>query len=143
MIPDQYACNNGPGKNTSPDLSWTAGPAGTLSYAVVLTDKTPSDYLHWVIWDIPAGTIALPASVENKANPAVPAGSKQVKSYDGQTYGYLGPCPGETHTYEFAVFALDVATVPNITTASTLAQAKKQILNHDLASATLTGTYAP
>jgi phosphatidylethanolamine-binding protein (PEBP) family uncharacterized protein len=66
-----------------------------------------------------------------------------VKSFDNQTFGYRGPCPPETHTYEFAVFALDVATLPNLTTAATLAQAKKQILLHDLGSATLTGTYTP
>jgi Raf kinase inhibitor-like YbhB/YbcL family protein len=109
----------------------------------VLTDKTFNNYLHWVIWDIAAGTTALPPGMEKTANPAVPAGSKQVKSYDGQTFGYLGPCPPNTHTYEFAVFALDVATLPNLTTAATLAQAKKQILLHDLGSATLTGTYTP
>ena len=138
-IPPQYACDQ---KNSSPDLSWTPGPTGTLSYAVVLTDKS-NNLLHWVIWDIPGAATGLPAAVENTANPASPAGSKQVKSYDNKTFGYLGPCPPNEHTYEFAVFALDVATLPSVTTASTRAQVKVEILNHDLATTTLTGTYTP
>lgn len=138
-IPPKYACA---GANGSPDLTWTPGPTGTLSYAVVLTDKS-NNLLHWVIWDIPGATTSLPASVENKANPADPAGSKQVKSYDNKTFGYLGPCPPNMHTYEFAVFALDVATLPNVTTASTRAQVDAEILKHDLATTTLTGTYTP
>jgi hypothetical protein len=139
-IPVKYACS--PGANGSPDLSWTAGPIGTLSYAVVLTDKS-NNLLHWVIWDIPGGTTSLPEGVEKKANPAIPPGARQVKSYDNQTFGYLGPCPPSLHTYEFAVFALDVATLPGVTTASTRAQVNTEILKHDLASTTLTGTYTP
>ena len=138
-IPPQYACA---GNNGSPDLTWTQGPAGTLGYAVVLTDKS-NNLLHWVIWDIAGATTSLPAGVEKTANPAIPAGSKQGKSYDKKTFGYLGPCPPNTHTYEFAVFALDVAALPSVTTASTLAQVKAEILNHDLATTTLTGTYTP
>lgn len=139
-IPGKYACTTG--GDGSPDLSWTAGPPLTLSYAVVLTDKT-NNLLHWVIWDIPGGTTSLPAGVENKANPAIPAGSKQAKSFDNKTFGYRGPCPPSKHTYEFAVFALDVATLPNVTTASTRAEVDAEILKHDLASTTLTGTFTP
>jgi hypothetical protein len=138
-IPAKYACA---GANGSPDFSWTPGPTGTLSYAMVLTDKS-NNLIHWVMWDIPGATTALPAGLEKTANPAIPAGAKQAKAYDNQTFGYLGPCPPAVHTYEFAVFALDVATLPNVTTASTRKQVDTEILNHDLGSATLTGTYTP
>lgn len=140
-IPIKYTCDGVP-KAGSPDLTWTAGPPGTLSYAVVFTDKFNS-LTHWVIWDISGAITSLPAGVENKANPAVPAGSKQAKSFNPQTYGYLGPCPDKKHTYEFAVFALDVATLPNVTTATDRNLVKKEILLHDIGSATLTGTYTP
>jgi Raf kinase inhibitor-like YbhB/YbcL family protein len=139
VIPDKFSCN---GANTSPDFTWTPGPTGTLSYAIELTDKS-NNLTHWVIWDIPAATTSLPADLEKKANPAIPAGAKQAKAYDNKTFGYLGPCPPNTHTYEFAVIALDVATLPNVTTASTRAQVHMEILNHDLGTATLTGTYTP
>jgi len=136
-IPAKYACA---GANVSLDLSWTPGPAGTKSYAVVLTD-TSNTLIHWVIWDL-AGT-SLPEGVEHKPNPATPAGAKQVKSYDDTTVGYLGPCPPSVHTYELAVFALSVATLPAVTTASTRDAVKAEILKQDLASATLSGTYTP
>jgi hypothetical protein len=32
----------------SPQLDWTAGPSGTMSYAVTLTDLT-NGYIYWVI----------------------------------------------------------------------------------------------
>ncbi|MFT3767430.1 MAG: YbhB/YbcL family Raf kinase inhibitor-like protein [Minicystis sp.] len=138
-IPAKYTCA---GANASPDLKWTTGPAAAKSYAVVLTDKT-INLVHWVIWDIPGATHALPEGVQKVANPPAPAGAKQVKSYDNSTFGYLGPCPPNQHTYELAVFALDVATLPSVTTASTRKDVVTEIQSHDLASATLTGTYAP
>jgi len=138
-IPAKYACA---GANVSPDLTWTMGPAGTQSYAFVFTDKS-NNLIHWVIWDIPSSTLSLPEGVSKVANPPVPAGAKQVKSYDNKTFGYLGPCPPSVHTYQFAVFALDVATLPNVTTNSTRQAVEAEILAHDLASATLSGTYTP
>lgn len=139
VIPDKYSCA---GQNVSPDLSWTAGPAGTQSYAIVFTDKS-NNLIHWVIWDIPPATSSLPEHVENAANPATPAGAKQAESYDGQTFGYLGPCPGNTHTYEFVAYAVDVAALPNVTTASSRNEVETEILAHDLASAALSGTFTP
>ncbi len=49
-FPMQNTCA---GANTSPELDWTPGPAGTMSYAVVLTDLT-NNFVHWAIWNIPA-----------------------------------------------------------------------------------------
>ncbi|APR81773.1 Hypothetical protein A7982_07122 [Minicystis rosea] len=138
-IPVKFACA---GPNVSPPLAWPAGPGGTQSYAVVLTDKS-NNLIHWVIWDIPGSVHALPENVQKTATPSAPAGAKQVKSYDNTTVGYLGPCPPNQHTYEFAVYALDVATLPNVTTASTRTDVFTEIKNHDLASAKLTGTYTP
>ena len=57
--------------------------------------------------------------------------------------GYFGPCPGTQHTYRFTVYAIDVATLPGIDTASSGDAVQAAILLNDLASATLTGTYAP
>jgi Raf kinase inhibitor-like YbhB/YbcL family protein len=138
-IPSQYACS---GANVSPPLAWTPGPQGTQSYAIVFTDKS-NNLIHWVLWDIPSSVSQLPENVQKTANPSVPAGAKQVKSYDNSTFGYLGPCPPNKHTYEFAVHALDVASLPNVTTSSTRAAVNAEIGSHDLGSATLTGTFTP
>jgi Raf kinase inhibitor-like YbhB/YbcL family protein len=136
-FPAIYTCA---GQNISPPLGWTGAPAGAKSYAIVLTDTT-IQLIHWVLWDIPAAVAATPEGVETKAAPADPAGAIQAKSYDNSTFGYLGPCPsGKLHTYQFALHALDTATLPGVTSASTRAQVEAAILPHSLGKVTLTGT---
>ena len=134
------AANTCNGANTSPQLVWSAGPAGTMSYAAVFTDKS-NNLVHWVIYDIPASATGLPANVEKAYLPNNVTGAKQTLSYQATTRGYLGPCPPVLHTYEFVVYALDVATLPGATMATTRAQATQIILAHDLASAALGGMY--
>jgi Raf kinase inhibitor-like YbhB/YbcL family protein len=141
-IPVKYTCKGGAQGNISPDLTWTAGPAGTLSYAVVLTDKT-NMLVHWAIWDIPSTVTSLPENLEKAPNPAAPAGSKQTLTPQGNASGYYGPCPPNEHTYEFTVHALDVAMLPNVTTNSMGAAVAPEVAKHTLASVSLTGTFTP
>ena len=130
------------GANTSPELTWTGNAMGALSYAVVFTD-TNNDLVHWVIYDIPATATGLPANVQKAYAPNNVAGAHQTQSYQA-VRGYLGPCPPAqdgAHIYEFAVYGLDVATLPGTTMATTRAQAVPLILQHQTAKATLTGMY--
>jgi len=136
-IPAVHTCN---GPNTSPPLAWGPGPAGTMSYAVVLTDQT-NMLVHWVIYDIPANRFELPADVDKTYAPADVLGAHQTRAYDNQVIGYLGPCPPNLHTYQFAIYALDVPTLPGATMTTTRPQAVAAIGAHDLAMATLTGRY--
>src|SRR5688500_11113821 len=53
------AANTCNGANTAPQLVWSPGPAGTMSYAAVFTDNSNS-LIHWVIYDIPASATGLP-----------------------------------------------------------------------------------
>ena len=134
-IPAAHTCA---GTNVSPPLSWTPGPAGTLSYAVVLTDKT-NNLVHSGIYDIPANVTSLPMNVEKVANPSVPAGSKQVQNYSSVN-GYAGPCPGATaHTYEFMLYAVDIATLPGIMTTQKGAALVTALQAHDITTTKLTG----
>lgn len=135
-IPIAHTCA---GTNVSPPLSWTPGPPGTMSYAVVLTDKTNS-LVHAGIYDIPANVTSLPMDVEKVANPSNPAGSKQVLAYNNMA-GYAGPCPGATpHSYEFMLYAVDSAVLPGITTSQKGAALVTALQAHDVATATLMGT---
>lgn len=137
------AANTCDGANTSPELMWTNAPAGTQSFAVVLTDKT-NDLVHWVIYDIPASATGLPSAVMKVYAPTNVPGAHQTTSYNASVRGYLGPCPPQgqgAHTYEFAVYALDVATLPGASQTTTRQQAVPIIMMHALATATLTGTY--
>jgi len=101
------------GSDLSPALSWTQGPANTQSYAVVMRDLTVN-YLHWILYNIPSNTLAIPKGVQLfQKNPAAVTGSTQAKN-DSAFYGYQGPCPlagPSTHSYEISVYALDLATL--------------------------------
>jgi Raf kinase inhibitor-like YbhB/YbcL family protein len=133
MFPDKYTCE---GDNISPPLSWTPA-ANAQSYAIVFHD-TDNDVVHWVMWDIPTSVLSLPETVENAAQPATPAGAKQVRSYDDSTYGYLGPCPGTaTHLYQFTIYAIDAATIPDLATTDTNDEAKMIVENHSINGASL------
>jgi Raf kinase inhibitor-like YbhB/YbcL family protein len=139
-IPAENTCA---GANMSPPLTWTAGPSGTMSYSVVLTDLTNST-IHWLIWDLPAAPRTLPAALAHDPALTAPAGAKQVHHvpfFGTADNGYRGPCPsGALHTYQFEVHALDVATLPTVTTASTPPDVKAQLTAHSLAHGDLTGT---
>jgi Raf kinase inhibitor-like YbhB/YbcL family protein len=124
--------------NVSPPLSWGAGPAGTQSYAVTLAHTTS---LHWMLWDIPVTTTSLPMGVERKPMPVVPAGAQQDEpGLDGSTwFGYTGPCPSGARTmYLFAVYALDVPSLPGLTPASATKDVNAAIQKHMLARSTIT-----
>jgi Raf kinase inhibitor-like YbhB/YbcL family protein len=138
------AANTCSGANTSPQLTWSGAPSGTLSYAVVLTDLSLSpDLVHWVIYDIPSTETGLPASVENVYAPANVPGAHQTVSVHAPTVGYYGPCPPQppAHSYELAVYALFIAVLPGATMQTASADAVSSITAHQLAHATLTGTY--
>lgn len=132
MFPDENTCA---GANTSPDLTWSAGPSGTMSYAVILLD-TSNSLNHWVLWDIPASVTALPAMLDKSAMLTMPAGAKQ-KAVSGT--GYFGPCPsGMDHVYKFTVYALPVATLSGAMTSSQTSALATAVMNaNPLASASL------
>lgn len=136
-IPAVHTCN---GANTSPPLAWGPGPAGTLSYAVVLTDQS-NMLVHWVLYDIPANRFQLPADIDKTYAPADVLGAHQTRSYNAQLMGYLGPCPQGQHVYRFTVYAIDVATLPSLGMTSAPALGLSRVLEHDLAAASLNGTY--
>lgn len=118
----------------SPEITWTEGPEGTLSYAVTFTDITiletrdPSDDMlynqgyHYVIWNIPADTLSLPAELGSGFEVPGIDGALQWSPFND--YGYMGPCPnfpppedGEApplneDSYSFTVYALDAETLP-------------------------------
>jgi Raf kinase inhibitor-like YbhB/YbcL family protein len=139
------ADNTCSGTNVSPQLSWVNPPAGTMSFAVVLTDlDVGSGLLHWVIWDIPLATTSLGADVDKLFQPADVPGAKQaISTVDNTTRGYMGPCPPfpNTHNYQFDVYAVDSATLPNVVMDSTASAVLVQIAMHNKGHASLKGSY--
>lgn len=136
------AVNTCDGANSSPSFAWTDPPAGTQSFALVLTDTT-IDLTHAVTYDIPATATALPAALAKVYAPADPAGTHQAPSISN-TPGYSGPCPpqgGGAHVYEFALYALDVAVLPGTSMTTSRAMLTPLITQHMIAKVTLTSSY--
>lgn len=144
-IPLRYECGppivpDGPGENVTPPLAWTAGPAGTMSYAIVMRDRDAGNLVHWVIYDIPASVRELPEGITAGYAPATPAGAHQAEIQGSGYYGYFGPCsPGRVNTYEITVHALDTATLPGVDMASTENTIAAAIEAAAIASASLSG----
>jgi hypothetical protein len=102
-IPVAYSCD---GENISPDLQWTGVPSGTKSFAVIVDDPDAGGFTHWLVFGIPANAAGLPLGVADE--PVLDDGSRQGTN-SRREIGYTGPCPPSgTHTYVFAVYALDV-----------------------------------
>jgi len=144
-------------QNISPAISWTAGPAGTKSYAMMVVDKDApgdmslinqsdktiaadaarQDFYQWVVVDIPFTTNHLPQNAKDKIGVA-------GQNNNSTQSGYDGPCPpwndARAHHYHFEVFALDVATL-NMKAPFSGQQASEAMRPHILAKGEVVGTY--
>jgi hypothetical protein len=104
------------GSNVSPELHWSGAPSGTKSFALTIYDPdapTGSGWWHWVVYNIPATTDALPAHAGDANNKLLPAGAVQGRT-DFGTSGFGGPCPpagDKPHRYIFTVYALKSAKI--------------------------------
>ena len=131
-IPVQYSCDGG---NRSPSLRWSAPPARTKSFALVIDDPdAPSGmFRHWGVYDIPASARGIDAGQHV---------GTEVDN-DAGKLGYTGPCPPKgngAHHYHFKLFALDVERLglrPN----AKVADVEKAAAGHAIAQGELTGTY--
>lgn len=127
--------------NVFPGLAWSAGPAGTKSYAIIMQDadgtmrnSNGAPILHWTMANIPAGVTKLDAGMT-----APPSGSTYGPNMRGANQPYTGPRtpPGPKHRYHFQVFALDtVLSVDALASYTTLVAAIK---DHVLASGQVVG----
>ncbi|MCT9931409.1 YbhB/YbcL family Raf kinase inhibitor-like protein [Planotetraspora sp. A-T 1434] len=141
-IPIKYTCQQDhvAGNDISPPLAWANPPAGTQSYAIELVDTANSNK-HWVIWDIPASKSSLPEGLGlgyNVPNQS-PAKQKAMSTGD-KSLQYFGPCPGgSSHKYEFTLYALNVATLPGVSSSSSVAAVETALLANDIASVKLAG----
>ena len=99
------------GENVSPQLSWTNVPAGTTSFALIMTDPEGRgglgvDHFH---------AYGIPASVTSFAENELSAASDKYVGGIGTNKAntYLGPCtpPNQTaHHYTFVLIATDLDT---------------------------------
>jgi Raf kinase inhibitor-like YbhB/YbcL family protein len=137
-IPKRYTCE---GQDIAPPLAWGGVPAGTKSLVLIVDDPDAPDpkapkrtWVHWVLYDIPAATTALPEGG------ALPRGTRQGRNDWGRT-GYGGPCPPiGRHRYFHKLYALD--TVLGDLGEAGKGEVEKAMKGHVLAESVLMGTYA-
>ena len=136
-IPAKYTCD---GSDISPPLQWTNAPASAKSFALIADDPDApvGTWVHWVIYDLPAGTSLLP---EDVAKSQYATGNAKQGINDFKRLGYGGPCPppGKPHRYFFKLYALD--TVLDLKPGATKSALLKAIDGHVLAQGQLMGTY--
>lgn len=131
------------GANLSPQLEWTAPPAGTKSLAITVYDPdapTGSGWWHWSVYDLPAATRSLGSGAGRSGQ--LPAGAKHGRNdYGGYDFGGACPPPGDTaHRYVVTVHALKVDRLEVPADASP-ALIGFMLNAHRLDSATLTARY--
>lgn len=130
-IPRKFTCDD---KNMSPALAWSGVPEGTQSLALIADDPDApaGTWVHWVLYDLPAGTLSLPEGVMG-------LGTEGVNGF-GKT-GYGGPCPprGTTHRYFFRVYALNANL--GLKPGATKAELENAMQGHVLAQGQLMGKY--
>ena len=104
-IPVLYTCS---GTDISPALTWTPGPAGTMSYTIIMDDPDAVGYtwVHMNLYNIPATVYTLGQGLTNSNLP----GTAAFGPNDSDNKGYDGPCPPRGigyHHYFWRVYALD------------------------------------
>ena len=132
-IERKYTCEGG---DVSPPLSWSGVPRDARSFTLMVDDPdAPSgDFLHWMVFDLPATTTELP-----EGGP-LPKGAHTGRNDFGKT-GYGGPCPppGKPHRYFFRLYALDnTLDLPNNASREDVEHAME---GHILDKAELFGTF--
>jgi hypothetical protein len=131
MIPSKHTCD---GADVSPPLLIGNVPEKTGSLALIVDDPDApvGTWVHWVVWNIGAGTKEIPED-------SVPPGALQgTTDFRKQEYG--GPCPPSgTHRYFFKLYALDSS--PTAKAGATKAQVEEAMKGHVLEQAELIGLY--
>jgi len=109
FLPATHTCDGG---ETSPPITIARAPEGTAAFALIATDpdipqqfkdaRGIDDFVHWVLYDIPADTEVLPESTV--------IGVRGVNSAGG--LGFVGACPPSNlepteHRYIFTLYALE------------------------------------
>ena len=139
-IPPLHTCE---GQDVSPALEFAGAPEGTKTLVLIVHDPDAPDpaapkidWVHWVLYNLPAACKGLPQAV---IETALPPGTLPGMS-DFKRTGWGGPCPPiGKHRYFFVLHALDIA-LPDLGTP-TRKSLERALTGHLLATAELLGTY--
>jgi len=132
LIPEKYGCA---GENINPPLLISNTPEGTKSLVLIVDDPDASagDWVHWILWNIPA-------SVTKIEENSVPKGALQgINDYEKNKY--FGPCPPQgIHRYFFKLYALD--NVLDLDTNTKKGDLENAMNRHIIRQTSLVGLYS-
>lgn len=165
--------------NVSPHLAWADVPPATRSFVVtcidpdapesketdasgqIPEDRARTDFVHWVLYDVPAdrrelgeGEDSVGQTARGKDASVRPYGTRGQNGYtayfegdtdlEGAYHGYDGPYPpfndARVHRYVFTVYALDADTL-GLAPGATWEAVKAALKGHVLEQAAVHGTY--
>ena len=127
--------NSGYGRNYSPSVQWTEGPAATKSFVLIVEDPDAGEarpLLHWLAYDMAANTYVVKDKTKNLAQVKEPVVLEQGANDHGGV-GWTGPHPpggAPPHHYHLQVFALDRKDIakPGADLAKVLAAMKGHVV---------------
>jgi Raf kinase inhibitor-like YbhB/YbcL family protein len=129
-VPAEFSCDD---VGNAPPVSWTNLPPGTVELALVIDDPDAAGFVHWLVAKIDPATTGLGPRV-------APPGAIELHNSNG-TAGYapLCPPPGDTHVYDFTLYALDRPS--GLTAQSDTTAALTTLATTAVGTAVLTGSY--
>jgi Raf kinase inhibitor-like YbhB/YbcL family protein len=135
-IPVDNTCD---GADRSPQVTWSAPPAGTKSLAILMEDPDApgGDFTHWIVFNIRPDALSIP-----EASDLADTGGAVLGINGFNRASYSGPCPPkmELHRYFLRVFALD--TLLPAAAGSNREAIDGAMSGHVLAEGALVGTYS-
>ena len=141
MLPGKYSCI-AKAEALRPHLQWSGGPAGIVSFALILHDadahpgRTAADNLHWLVWNIPAETTEIPEGSPSASITGAVTGHNSSPQPPGfaKEAAFAPPCApvGNPHHYTFELLALD--TKLDLPATATRDEFTKAIEGHVLGS---------
>lgn len=108
MIPVKYSQA---GPEASPAFAWSEVPEGTMSFVLMMRDLDAAtgpgtdEILHWMLWNIPAGSRALAEGLPQATQ--LPDGTRQISATGPYYRGPAAAAAGPAHHYVFELYALD------------------------------------
>lgn len=119
-----------PPTDRSPGFRIDGIPKAAKSLAITFRDLD-NKAVKWVLWDLRPTLTEIPAGVSGRTNrPPELSPASQLGSQNKR--GYAGPCCVERR-YEFVLWALDVATLPDTRGRSTVELHEKVLPPHAIA----------
>jgi hypothetical protein len=136
--------HTGDGDDVSPPLLWSGVPDAARELVLIVDDPDApvGDWVHWLVYGIPADALGLPEGISvGVQRLAAPRGAIQGRN-SWNKIGYGGPAPPKghgVHHYHFKLYALDkpLGLEPDATKPALLAAMQ----GHIIAQGELIGTY--